>query len=173
MAAANQDSCDSRAIQVSTSLDDRGQALQILLSDRLARFELVPGAVLDIPQIQVEPRQIVDVCKVVKDDPSLDFNMLLCLMAIDYRKHFQVAYVLLSLRHEQKLFIKTDLPYDDPKLQSVTSIWRAAEWYEREAHDLFGIVFTGHPDLAPLLLYEGFEGFPGRKEFPFHDYQEY
>jgi NADH-quinone oxidoreductase subunit C len=55
----------------------------------------------------------------------------------------------------------------------VTSVWRAADWYEREAHDLFGVHFEGHPDLSPLLLYEGFEGYPGRKEYPFNDYQEF
>ncbi|WP_347221931.1 NADH-quinone oxidoreductase subunit C [Mycolicibacterium poriferae] len=58
-------------------------------------------------------------------------------------------------------------------LPSVTSVWRAADWYEREAHDLFGVHFEGHPDLSPLLLYEGFAGYPGRKEYPFNDYQEF
>ena len=69
--------------------------------------------------------------------------------------------------------MKTDLPYENPSLPTLTEIWRAADWYEREAHDLFGVEFEGHPDLSPLLLYEGFEGHPGLKEFPFHDYDEY
>ena len=99
----------------------------------------VLGAVLDIPQIQIGPKQIVDVCRTAKEDPRLAFKMLLCLTAVDYREYFQVVYLLLSLQHEQKLFIKTDVPYDDPQLPSVTSVWRAADWYEREAHDLFGI----------------------------------
>ena len=55
----------------------------------------------------------------------------------------------------------------------MTSVWRGANWFEREAHDLFGVVFNGHPDLRPLLLYEGFEGYPGRKEFPSHEYTEW
>ena len=60
-----------------------------------------------------------------------------------------------------------------PVVPSVISVWRASDWFEREGHDLFGIVFEGHPDLSPLLLYEGFDGYPGRKSFPFHDYQEW
>jgi NADH:ubiquinone oxidoreductase subunit C len=77
------------------------------------------------------------------------------------------------LEPERTLVLKTEIPYDDATVPSVTSVWRAADWYEREAHDLFGVSFSGHPDLAPLLLYEGFEGYPGRKEYPFYEYQEF
>ena len=62
--------------------------------------------------------------------------------------------------------VKTSVPPDAPSVPSIVSVWRGAGWYEREAHDLFGVAFEGHPDLSPLLLYEGFEGFPGRKSFP-------
>ena len=61
----------------------------------------------------------------------------------------------------------------NPNVPSITGIWNAANWYEREAHDLFGVMFSDHPDLSPILLYDEFEGYPGRKEFPFHDYQEF
>ena len=155
------------------ALDVKAQALQALLGDVLAPFKPTHEAVIDIPTVVVEPRCIADVCRLAKDDPRLDFKMLLCLAGVDYKEHLQVVYLLLSLQHEQKLFIKADLPPDEPRMPSVTSIWRAADWYEREAHDLFGVSFDGHPDLAPLLLYEGFEGYPGRKEFPFNEYQEF
>jgi NADH-quinone oxidoreductase subunit C len=56
---------------------------------------------------------------------------------------------------------------------SVNDIWRSAGWFEREGHDLYGVVFDGNPDLSPLLLYEGFDGYPGRRSFPYHDYQEW
>ncbi|SVB37428.1 uncharacterized protein METZ01_LOCUS190282, partial [marine metagenome] len=69
--------------------------------------------------------------------------------------------------------IKVDLPYDKLEIQTVSDIWRAANWYEREAHDLFGVDFSGHPDMSPLILFDGFEGYPGRKEFPLHEYDEY
>ena len=84
-----------------------------------------------------------------------------------------MVYILHSLDPERTLVIKTDVPYDEPRVPSVTSVWKAAAWYEREAHDLFGVEFDGNPDLSPLLLYEGFEGYPGRKEYPFNDYQEF
>ena len=82
-------------------------------------------------------------------------------------------YHLLSLANRHKMVVKTNLPPDDPRVPTVTGVWRGANWYEREGHDLFGVVFEGHPDLSPLLLYEGFEGHPGLKSFPFHEYDEW
>ena len=136
-------------------------------------FEPQVGAALDTPEITVKSQDIVEVCRALKDEPRLSFKLLLCLLAVDYKEYFQVVYVLLSIEYEYKLLIKTDVPYDDPHLPTVTSVWRGADWYEREAHDLFGVVFDGHPELEPLILYHGFEGYPGRKEHAFHDYQEF
>ena len=147
--------------------------MQQLLEDMLQNFQPEMGASLDIPAVTVKPENIVDVCRIVKEHPSLSFKLLLCLAGVDYKEYFQIVYVLLSLEHEHKLVIKTNVPYDDPHLPSVTSVWRGADWYEREAHDLFGVEFDGHPNLTPLILYEGYEGYPGRKEHPFHDYQEF
>ena len=159
--------------EAAAKLDDRAQVLQALLGEVLAPYDVTHGAVIDIPEVRVQPQHIPDVCRLLKEDPRLDFKMLLCLGGVDYKEYLQVVYILLSLDLEQKLFIKTDLSSDDPHVSSVAGIWRAADWYEREAHDLYGIVFDGHPQLEPLLLYEGFEGFPGRKDFPFNDYQEF
>ena len=78
--------------------------------------------------------------------------MLLCLGGVDYKEYLQVVYILLSLDLEQKLFIKTDLSSDDPHVSSVAGIWRAADWYEREAHDLYGIVFDGIRSGASVAL---------------------
>ena len=85
----------------------------------------------------------------------------------------EVVYILQSLAPERTLALKTEAPYEDPVVPSVTPVWRAADWYEREAHDLYGLRFDGHPDLSPLLLYDGFDGYPGRKEFPFYEYREF
>ena len=109
----------------------------------------------------------------MKEDPRVNGQMLLCLACVDFSEYFQLIYILQSLNPERTVAIRTDVPYSDASISSVTPIWRAADWYEREAHDLFGVDFDGHPDLSPLLLYEGFEGFPGRKEFPFNEYQEF
>jgi NADH-quinone oxidoreductase subunit C len=136
-------------------------------------FHPQPGVLHDLPQLTIEPEKIVQVCRLAKDEPRLDFKLLLCLTCVDYQEHFQMVYFLHSLDHEQTLVIKTNVSYADPRLPSVTSVWQAADWYEREAHDLFGVVFEGHPNLAPLLLYEEFEGYPGRKEYPFYEYQEF
>jgi len=147
--------------------------LLALAEDVLQQFHPRPGVLKDLPQLMVDSGSIAGVCRTAKDDPRLDFNLLLCLACVDYEKYFQMVYFLQSLTREQTLVIKTDIPYESPRLPSVTSVWRAADWYEREAHDLFGVDFDGHPDLAPLLLYEEFEGFPGRKEYPLNDYEEF
>ena len=147
--------------------------MQSKVQDILKDFQPAVGTMLDIPTVTVEPEDVAQVCTTVKDDPSLSFKMLLCLAGVDYEERFEVVYVLLSLEHEQKLVIKTSVPYDNPRVPTVTGVWRGADWYEREAHDLFGIEFEGHPNLQPLILYEGFEGYPGRKSHPFHDYQEF
>ena len=156
-----------------TGLTEKGQALQGLLQQVLTDFQPETSNTMDIPQISVKPSQIAQICHILKEDPRLSFKLLLCLAAVDYKEHLQVVYLLLSQEHEHKLLIKVDLPYDNPSIPTVSSVWRAASWYEREAHDLFGVVFEGHPNLAPLILYDGFEGYPGRKEFPFHEYKEY
>ncbi|GIT45310.1 MAG: hypothetical protein Ct9H300mP11_32460 [Chloroflexota bacterium] len=76
-------------------------------------------------------------------------------------------------RSGRTVVLRTNVPFSDTLVPPVTSVWRGADWYEREAHDLFGVEFDGHPDMSPLLLYKGFEGFPGRREFPFNEYQEF
>jgi NADH-quinone oxidoreductase subunit C len=131
------------------------------------------GVLDDLPQLTVEPGDAAEVCRRVKEDPRLAMRQLLCLACVDYKDTLQVVYFLHSLEPDRVLVIKANVPVDDPRLPSVTPIWQAGAWYEREAHDLYGVAFEGHPDLSPLLLYEGFEGYPGRKDFPFNDYQEF
>ena len=81
-------------------------------------------------------------------------------------ERFEVAYNLLSLRHQQRLFLKVRCEEEDPSLDSVTSIWKAANWFEREVFDMFGIYFRNHPDLRRIYMPEDFEYYPLRKEFP-------
>lgn len=143
------------------------------LEGALAEFHPVIDVLHDIPQVTIEAGDLAKACRAVKDDPGINASQLMCLACVDYQEYFQLVYILHSMDPEGTMVIKSDVPYDLPKAPSVTSVWRAADWYERETHDLFGVVFEGHPDLAPLLLYEGFEGFPGRKEFPINEYQEF
>ena len=139
----------------------------------LADLAPTPGALGDLPQVTVPAEQIVAAGAACRDDADLDCRMLLCLACVDYEERFELVYFLQSLVNEKTLVIRTAVPYETPTLPSVSGVWPAADWYEREAHDLFGVSFEGHPDLSPLLLYPEFEGFPGRKEFPFYEYREF
>ena len=139
----------------------------------LADWSPEPGALGDLPQVTVPSDSIESVCLACREDSDLDSKMLLCLACVDYRERFELVYFLQSLARECSLVIKTSVSYDSPELPSVAAVWAAADWYEREAHDLFGVSFAGNPDLSPLLLYPEFDGFPGRKEYDFYDYREF
>lgn len=155
-------------------LDARAQALRDLALQALQEFTPQPAASLDLPALMLPPEGVAAACRVLRDDPRLRFQMLLCLTVVDYQDRFQLVYHLLSIEHNHVLVLKVDLAdYEHPRVPSVAAVWPGAEWYEREAHDLFGVTFEGHPDLKPLLLWEGFEGYPGRKSYPFYDYQEW
>ena len=85
---------------------------------------------------------------------------------INNEERFAVVYHLLSIQHNHRLRVRCYLPEENPKLPTVTKIWSSADWYEREAYDMFGILFEGHPDLRRLLTDYGFIGHPFRKDFP-------
>ena len=159
------------------SLTADGQRLLQRMLDAMAALEPQPGALGDLPQVAVEPQLLAQACRIAKETPGIEAKQLLCLACVDYSDHFQLVYFVRALKDmgepRPTMVIKGDVPYDQPRAPSVTGVWRAAEWYEREAHDLFGVTFDGHPDLSPLLLYDGFEGYPGRKEFPLNEYQEF
>ena len=155
------------------NLTSSGIALLDVSLDVLKDFFPEGGALDDIPQVSISKEHTLEACRLIKEDPRTATEMLLCLACVDYSEYFQMVYILQSLKPERTLVLRTTVPYLDTTVPSVTSVWRAADWYEREAHDLFGVNFDGHPDMSPLLLYEGFEGFPGRKEFPFNEYQEF
>ena len=161
------------APEAPVALDAKGEALSKLLPEVLREFDVEMGAAVDEVVVTVRPDDLLAVCRLVRSDPRLDFDYLRCLSAVDYVERIEVVYHLFSLSRRHKAVIKVSLPPEEPRAPSVVPVWRGADWFEREAHDLFGVVFDGHPNLAPLLLYEGFEGYPGRKSFPFHDYDEW
>tara|TARA_B100000745_G_C20077881_1_gene368135 strand:- start:5 stop:520 length:516 start_codon:yes stop_codon:yes gene_type:complete len=157
----------------STRLDKRGKALAALLPSALQDFDAKFDIALDEIVVIVNPSVISQVCRMAKNHFELDFDYLRCLSVVDYVENLEVNYHLMSLSKIHKMVIKANLDSSDPKISTVSDIWLTANWFEREGHDLFGVVFDGHPDLSPLLLYEGFEGHPGLKSFPFHDYDEW
>jgi NADH-quinone oxidoreductase subunit C len=90
----------------------------------------------------------------------------MCLSGVDYAKDvLGVVYHLCSMTKRHKITLKADVPAADPRLPSVVSVWPSAGWHEREAYDMFGILFTGHPDLRRILLPEDYPGHPLRKDF--------
>ncbi|HCG90702.1 MAG TPA: NADH-quinone oxidoreductase subunit C [Dehalococcoidia bacterium] len=131
-------------------------------------FSLTDG----IPTMLVGSGDVNHICSFIKNDPTIDGQMLLCMAGVDYEDYAQIVYIIYSLNNNETLVIKSNLNYDQ-SIDSVANIWAAANWYEREIHDLYGILFDGNEDMSPLLLYEGFEGYPGRKDYPFYEYDEF
>ncbi|MCL5987167.1 MAG: NADH-quinone oxidoreductase subunit C [Actinobacteria bacterium] len=96
---------------------------------------------------------------------KLDFNYLKCLTAADYVEYLEIIYCLYSFSNAYSLTVKSKLDAKNPEVQSVFSLWQGADWHEREAFDLFGINFIGHPNLKKLVLWDGFDEHPLRKSF--------
>jgi len=119
--------------------------------------------------IVVSRDAILDVAGFLRDEPSLQYNFLSDICGVDWpgrTERFEVVYNLYSMKYGSRLRLKARLPEKDPALPSVTDVWPTANWHEREAFDLYGIEFTGHPDLRRILNPDDFEGFPYRKDFP-------
>lgn len=156
------------------ALDARGESLSALVSGVFSEdYDAEIGVAVDEVTLTVQPDAIPTVCRILRNDSRFDFDYLRCLCVVDYEERLEVNYHLFSLDKRHKMVVKTNVSPDDPTVPSVIDVWRTANWYERESYDLFGVMFDGHPNLVPLLLYEGFEGFPGRKSFPFHEYDEW
>ena len=130
------------------------------------RLGLVVSVLLDEAVVLVPPERVAETARTLRDDPALAFDYLRCLSAVDYVDYMEVVYHLFSLRHRQKAMLKTRLVEPHLEVDSVVAVWRGADWHEREAADLFGIVFRHHPNLKRLLLPDEFEGFPLRKSYP-------
>ncbi len=102
----------------------------------------------------------------LRDEESLQFDNLSCLSGVDYdRDNLAVVYHLFSYALGHSLIVKCLIPKSDPKIQTVSDVWAAADWHEREAFDLVGMVFEGHPDLRRILLPDDWEGHPLRKDY--------
>jgi NADH-quinone oxidoreductase subunit C len=117
----------------------------------------------------VDRAALLDVCRYLRDDPEMGFDLLSDVTAVDYygrKPRFEVVYHLVSIERVHRLRIKVGIEEDDAKIPSVVSIWAGADWLEREAWDMYGIQFDGHPNLKRIYLYEQFEGHPLRKDYP-------
>ncbi len=162
-----------------------GDAIRSLERDVAAALgERIVRAVADRGELTIEvaAADLVEAARVLRDDETLAFSTLVDLCANDYEgfgdappagPRFAVLLHLLSLRHNRRLRVKVFCPDDGfPGVDSVIDVWPAANWYEREAFDLFGVVFRGHPDLRRILTDYGFMGHPFRKDFPISGHVE-
>ncbi len=117
----------------------------------------------------VRRERIVEICTFLRDDPGLRFDFAMDLTGVDYlgeEPRFEVVYHLYSLEKKHRVRIKTRVPEEDPVIDSVITVWAGMDWYEREAYDMYGIVFRNHPNLKRILMYESFVGHPLRKDYP-------
>jgi len=140
----------------------------------------LPGAVSSVSTaygeltLTVEPARLIETVTYLRDDPNCLFVSFIDLTAVDYpvrEKRFDVVTHLLSPKHNRRIRIKVATDEGTP-VASLSSLYPAANWFEREAYDLFGVVFSGHPDLRRLLTDYGFDGHPLRKDFPMTGYVE-
>jgi NADH-quinone oxidoreductase subunit C len=131
-------------------------------------IKVSPGAIVaaDKAAVIVTSESLFKIAEFLKNTPALDFDYLADLTTVDYTDYFEVVYRLVSLTHNHSLVLKTRCyDRDKPAVPSVTSLWRSADFMEREAYDLMGIAFDGHPNLKRLLLWEGFVGHPLRRDY--------
>ncbi len=113
----------------------------------------------------VPAEKFLEVARHLHDPAGLDFDYLDMITAVDYPDCFELVYRLLSLKRNEALTLKMRLGKENPAAPSIVSLWKGADFQEREIYDLFGITFTGHPCLRRIMLWEGFEGHPLRKDY--------
>ncbi len=119
--------------------------------------------------VSVKRDKILGICRYLREDPDIYMDYLADLCGVDYpgrRLRFEVVYNLYSLKFRSQIRIKAMIPENDLFIDSVVPVWRGADWHEREACDMYGIVFNGHPDLRRILMPEDWEGYPLRKDYP-------
>jgi NADH-quinone oxidoreductase subunit C len=138
--------------------------------------QAVPGAAFETAAsvdlqttVFVPSERVVEIAQALRDRPDLRFAFLAELTAVDFwprEPRFELVYLLVSIEHRLRLRMKVRLPGADPHVGTVSGVWPAANWLEREVWDMFGIAFDGHPDPRRLLMPEDWEGYPLRKDFP-------
>jgi NADH-quinone oxidoreductase subunit C len=145
-------------------------ALVALLQDAVPRASLEAAPSVDLhPTLYVSSDDLHGVAGALRDGPDLAFTFLAELTAADYwprEPRFELVYMLVSLQRRLRLRLKVRLQGADPQVPTVSDLWPAANWLEREVWDLFGIAFQGHPDPRRLLMPEDWEGYPLRKDYP-------
>ena len=131
--------------------------------------ELLPSASFEEgtewTTVVIDPAVWEGFARGLKGAEGLDFDYLFCVTAVDWKTHFTMVYHLTSTVYRHTVVVKVKLDHDRPLIRTVSDIWRTAEFHEREAYDLFGVVFTGHPDLRRLFMTDDWKGWPLRKDY--------
>ncbi len=149
---------------ITRDIELKSAALKERFGDAVT-INAINGEVLDV---LAAPGQVKGVLSFVKNDPRLDFHMLHDLTAVDYPSDGQIGVIYRLFRvgeNPEQLVVRVRLDRQEPKAPTVTDLWGNAGFLEREAYEMFGIHFDGHPDLTRLLLWDGFPGHPLRKDF--------
>lgn len=157
------------------------ETLELALKNALGEGAAIKQALGEVTVV-VKAADYIKTMQALRDDPALCFEEMIDLCGVDYSQYgegtwdgprFAVVVHLLSLQHNWRVRVRTFCADDDmPMVESITPIWRAANWFEREAFDMFGILFDGHGDLRRILTDYGFIGHPFRKDFPITGYVE-
>lgn len=148
------------------SVSDQSVAL---LKERLGDHILDVTAFRGDTTVTLEPNAVVRACQLLRDDPELGFNLLALLTAVDYwpaEPRFAVVYSLYSMRQNVFLGLRVPVAGQDPSVPTIESVFKNANWHEREVYDMFGIQFEGHSDLRRILMSQDWEGHPLRKDYP-------
>lgn len=119
--------------------------------------------------IKFDKKSVVEICTFLKSDSDLEFSWCSDVTAIDWatrKNRFTVVYNIFSMKHNFRLRLKADVDESDCTIDTVTSVWKSANWQERETYDMYGIKFNNHPDLRRMYMPEEFEYYPLRKDFP-------
>jgi NADH-quinone oxidoreductase subunit C len=152
------------------ALKELGDAIAAKLGDDVLTVEVRLGQLM----VTVKRAAILSALTTLRDDPACSFEQLTDVTAVDYPdrvERFEVIYQLLSYKHNRRMRVKLTTDEDTP-VPSAVSVYSAANWFERETWDLFGVFFDNHPDLRRILTDYGFEGHPFRKDFPLTGYVE-
>jgi NADH-quinone oxidoreductase subunit C len=136
-----------------------------LISERFGEKVLESKPEAMCPTSVVAPGAILEICSFIRSDQRLNMDHLELLGGVDYKDRIEVVYVTTSLIHHHRYALKCRLPRENPAISTVESVWAAANWHEREAYDMFGIVFEGHSDLRRILCPDDWEGYPLRKDY--------
>jgi NADH-quinone oxidoreductase subunit C len=140
------------------------EELKIKLSEILPAITFEEGG--QWLNVNIEAKDWLPFAKSLRNNSDLNFDYLFCLTCIDWKTHLTMVYHLESTQYRHTIVIKSKLDRNNPEIESVSQIWRTADFHEREVYDLFGVNFLNHPDLRLLILPDGWEGkFPLRKDF--------